>query len=168
MAAGTQYLDSANSKSFMRLLKKENNYRQNIRFDPAGFFAFDSGAQTVATTNTETIADELFVLKFPDNTYIYDLQVTVTDLDSDGTPTLELDHIVENSAGTETILINGSGSTIAEAGGSDDMDRGAGNMFKDVSNQYLGFKVRTAAATPAAGTVRYKGIIYIGAPLTGF
>ena len=165
MAADTQILSSANKKSFWRKIMQQTRYGYSVPLDPGGLYAFDTGAATVAATNTETADDELFVLQFPDGAYLVNLQVTLTDLDSHGTPTLVLDHIVENAAGTEVVLI--SGSTVGQAAGSDELDANGGHLLRDVGGMYLGFKVSTGAATAAAGTVRYKGLIWIGSPITG-
>lgn len=167
MAAATDIRSSANKQAFWRKVKKDTNYQVAVPYDPQGIYAFDTGDVTVASTNVDDADDELFVLKFPDGTYLVNLQVTVSDLDTHGTPTLELNHIVENDAGTEVIVIAGASSTIAEAGGSAMMDTAGGHLLRDVGGMYLGFKVATDSATAAAGTVRYKGLIWMGAPITG-
>lgn len=169
MAAAYSIGSTANKKSSFRRLKKENTYRKNIPLLPQGFFAFDTGAQTVATTNVDDAGDALFTFQFPADCYLYDLQVTVTDLDSDGSAALVFDVITSTtgaSGGTEVVLINDT--TIGQAGGSDELDRNGGLMLSDVSEKYLGIKVATASATAAAGTIRFKGIIHIGSPITGF
>jgi len=160
MPAGTAYSSIANSDSFFRKAKRITAVHKNPNLRPVGLFAFDSGADTVAATNTETAGDELFTIKFPDETYLLSLQVTASVLDSNGIPALVFDTIVEDSAGSETVLINDS--TIGQAGGSDELDANAGHILRDVSNQYLGFKVATGAATAAAGTIRYKGLVWMG------
>lgn len=164
MAAGTQTLTTANKKAFWRKIKQATNYSYNVPLDPGGLFAFDSGSQTVAATNTETQDDELFVLQFPDGAYLVDLQVEFSDLDTGAN--LIVDTIVETSGGTETVLITG---TNPQSAVKDELDANAGHLLRDVGGQYLGFKVTTGAAGGAqAGTVRYKGLIWIGTPLTGF
>lgn len=160
MAAGTAYSSIANAESFYRKAKRITAVQKNPNLRPVGVYAFDSGADTVATTNTETADDELFTLKFPDETYLISLQATATDLDSNVAPALVFDVIVEDSAGTEVVLINDT--TIGQAGGSDELDANSGHILRDVSNHYLGFKVGTGAATAAAGTIRYKGLVWIG------
>lgn len=168
MAAGAQILTSANKRSTFRRLKQATNYRNNISFDPVGLYAFDTGAQTVAATNTETANDLLFTFQFPNDCYLYDLQVTVTDLDSGAN--LVFDVITSDtgaSGGTEVVLINDT--SIGQTGGSDELDRNNGLMLSDVSGLYLGIKVGTGAAAGAqAGTIRFKGLLHMGAPLTGF
>jgi hypothetical protein len=167
MAAGYQIATTANKRTTWRQIMKDTRYSANVPLDPVGLYAFNTGAQTVAITNTETIADALFTFQFPNNCYLYDLQVTFSALDAGST--LVVDVITSTtgaSGGTEVVLINDS--TAGQAGGSDELDRNTGHMLRDVSGLYLGFKVGAAATTVAAGTVTFKGIIHIGSPVTGF
>lgn len=168
MAAAYSIGSTANKRSTWRLIKHATNYTNNVPFDPQGFFAFDTGAQALAATNVDDADDAKFTFQFPDNCYIYDLQATVTDLDGDAAPALVFDVITSTtgaSGGTEVVLINDSDA--GQAGGSDELDRNSGHMFRDVSGLYLGIRVVTPAATPAAGTIRFKGIIHVGSLITG-
>ena len=166
MAAAYSIGSTANKGATWRRLMQETRYANNVPLDPKGLFAFDTGAQTVAATNTDDVGDALFTFQFPNDCYLYDLQVTVTDMDA-GTD-LVLDVITSDtgaSGGTEVVLINDT--TIGQAGGSDELDRNLGYMLKDVSGLYLGIKTGVAGSG-VAGTVRFKGIVHIGSPVTGF
>lgn len=169
MAAGYQLLSVANKRAVWRRFMQDARRKNAVPLDPQGFYAFNTGAQTVEATNVETAADALFVFQFPNDCYLYDLQVTITDIDTDGSPAAVFDVLTSTtgaSGGTEVVLINDS--TIGQAGGSDELDRNSGHMFRDVSGLYLGIKMATGAATAAAGTITFKGIVHIGAPITGF
>ena len=166
MAAGTAYTASYNVENFTRLCRKITGVRKNPNLMPAGVYMFDSGSQTVAATNTETAADELFSLVFPGDCFLIGLQVQVSDLDSNGAPAIVFDVNAQTSAGVNTTLINDT--TIGQAGGYDELDANVGAYLLDVSNQKLGFKIVTGAATAVAGTVRYKGLVYIGPKAENF
>lgn len=60
------------------------------------------------------------------------------------------------------MLINDT--TVAQGGTSDELDLGLNLFGVDVSMMKLGLRVVTGAATAAAGTVRFKGLILIGLP----
>lgn len=158
---------AANKKAFFRNLKRVNAYDKNVKYDPTGVFAFNTGAKTVATTNIDDAGDAVFFVQFPSNTYLIDLQYTFTDVD-DATAFVwdAVTSTTGASGGTEVVLINNS--TAGQAAGSDELDRNAGHFLRDVSNLYLGFKVDTASGTPAAGTLTIKGLVYIGDIVTGF
>lgn len=163
MGAGT-VTTGANPEAFYNLLKDETRARKLPNALPCGVYAFDSGSTTVADTYTETAGDEFFPIRFPTKRkcYIVALQVTFSDLDSGAN--LIVDTIVEDTAGTETVLITG---TNPQAAVNDEMDINAGNLLREVTGQYLGFKVTTGAAGGAvAGTVRYKGLVYLGDPVS--
>jgi len=158
MAAGTQNLSSVNAYTFASIAKRQMRDERLPDDHLRGSFSFTTGARTVAATNTETEADELFVLTFPEKCYLEHLLVTITDVDTNATPTLVFDVIVENSAGTEVVLINDA--TIGQAGGTDELDA---NLFlTDVSEKKLGIKVVTGSATAAAGTITFKGRVWLG------
>lgn len=158
MAAATVNKAPVNDHTFKNLAKAKTRFRKAPNETPDGVYAFDTGAVTVATTEIDDVDDEVFYLTFPGKCYLLDLWVDWSDVDTHATPTLEVDHIVETSGGTETILI--ATSTAPQSGAVDELD--AGLRFTDVSNRKLGHRVVTSAATAAAGTVRYKGLVYIG------
>ena len=165
MAAATTFGNAATSSLFWRQMKRALNYRNNVRLDPlgGGLFAFDTGAVTISTDKVDDIGDEHYVLRFPDQTYLVALQVTSTEMDT-GVDALVMDFQTQTSGGTEAKLI--TGSTIGQGGGSDELDANLGSSLLDVSNLYLGHEVTTDAATPAAGTLRYKGLVWMGAPIS--
>jgi len=147
-------------------LKRVNAYDKNVKYDPTGVFAFNTGAKAVATTNIDDIGDAMFFVQFPANTYLLDLQYTWSDVDS--ASLFQWDGVTSTtgaSGGTEVTLI--SNSTVGRTAGSDELDADQGHFMRDVSNLYLGFKV-DAAATAVAGTLTIKGLVYIGDVVTGF
>lgn len=160
MPASTVIAATANDQTFYRGAKVINNGMFAAPLRPLGIYPFDTGAVTVATTSLDDIGDEVFVVKFPDNCYLGDFQITVTDMDSNATPTLVFSVITENSAGTEVVYT--ATTTIGQGGGTDEPDLGVQVLGKEVSNLYLGIKVTTAAATAAQGTVRIKGLVWLG------
>ena len=157
MAAGTTNKAPVNAYTFYSIASRQARLERLPDETPRGVFAFSTGAVDIATTNVDDAADQVFFLTFPGKAYLMDLQVTAEDLD-DGTD-LVFDVIVENSAGTEVVLINDT--TIGQAGGSDRLDAD-GHLLRDVSNQMLGIKIVTAAGTPAAGAITLKGVVWLG------
>lgn len=137
-------------------------YKNNEAELDGGVYYFDVTSDTIATTSIDEANDECFFFRFPQGAKLMDLRITATDMDGHATPTLEADIIVEDSAGTETILINSNASTVFEAGGSDDLDVNVPGASLDVGGKKLGTKVRTQAATAATGTVRCFGYFFMG------
>ena len=166
MAAATVTTANANKAMFFRNVKRKENGRAAEARDPeqGRFYAFNTGAISIATTQIDDVGDVTRLLQFPDNSLLVDIQITATDMDTNGAPALVADVTSETTAAVHTVLI--SGSTIGQAAGSDDLDRGSGHLLRSVGGTYLSYKVTTASATPAAGTLTAKGIIYIGSPVT--
>lgn len=130
-----------------------------------GVYYFDVTSDTIATTSIDEVGDECFFFRFPLGAKLMWLTETATDMDGAGA-TLEADLIAEDTAGTETILINSTGSTVFEAGGTDDLDVNVGGAGLDVGGKKLGIKVRTGANNAIAGTVRVYGYFFMGPALT--
>lgn len=146
-------------KPFQTKANRVQNAKTNAPYRPNGFYAFDTGtAISVPTTSSDGAADEYFVITFPANCRLIELLYTSAVRDTGATPALVEDVIVENSAGTEVVLINDT--TVGQAGGSDDLD--ANLRYLDVSGMKLGVKVVTGGATPAAGNIRFRGTVLLG------
>lgn len=160
--ASTVTSSHANSAAFWRLIKKEVNRRHASPLAPRGIFPFVV-SETVATTSIDDVNDEVRLVKFPDRCYLIALQVTATDMDTNATPTLRFDVQVDDDS-TEVDLI--ANSTVGQGGGSDELDEDAGHLLREVSNKYLQIKVDAVSATPASGTLTFKGLVYIEAPTT--
>lgn len=105
-----------------------------------------------ATTEIDNTNDQVLLTPvFPANSRLWLLGISSTDMDTNVSATLTLNIGVGDSDGTlDTTLI--SGSTVGQAGTSDQMDATALPGL-DVSGKYLIVDVGTAAATAAAGTL---------------
>lgn len=148
-------------KPFQTKLNRVQNAKTNAPYRPNGIYAFDTGSTlSVPATSSDDTGDEYFVITFPANCLLLGLRYTSADRDTNATPALVEDVIVENSAGTEVVLINDT--TVGQAGGDDLIDTGTDLYMMDVSGQKLGIKNVTGAATAAAGNIRFRGLVYIG------
>lgn len=146
-------------------------YKNNEAELDGGVYYFDVTSDTIAVTSLDDVADECYFFSFPKGAKLMDLVITATDMDGGATPTLELDILTEDSAGTELTLISGASSTVYEAGGTDDLDANLPITTLDVGGKKLGVKVRTAAsgaagANAVAGTVRCSGYFFMGPALS--
>jgi hypothetical protein len=149
----------ANKAALSRALRKNQIARGQKPTKPSGLFVIER-AIPVAATNVETANDELYLLQFPDgNVRLLNLRITATDLDTDGSPALVFSIKTETTGGTEVTLI--SGSTIGQAGGSDDLDANTPLASLDVGGEYLIMDVSTGAATAAAGTLTVQATVFI-------
>lgn len=144
---------------FLREALKLQNAKMAAPLRQAGLYLFDSGAVAIATTNIDDVNDEVRLVKFPDQCRLIDFQVTATDMDTNATPTLAFD-IRTDDGSTEVLYI--SATTIGQAGGTDEVDLAVNLIGTDVSNLYLSTKVTTVSATGAAGTIRVKGLVWLG------
>lgn len=154
LSTATQFLGA----SFQRKANKVQNAKANAPYRPIGVVPFDTGNLSVPSTSSNDVGDEYFAITFPANCRLLMLRYTSADRDTNATPLLKDDVIVENSAGTEIVLI--SDSTIGQAGGEDELD--ANLSFTDVSSMKLGIKIDTAAGTAATGNIRFRGLVLLG------
>ena len=166
MPATTVDAPTVNNKSFARKLSHVANSQSAAPARPQGVYYFDSGEVTAVAAQAGDAGDQLFAFTFPANCRLLALQYKTTDRDTNGAPALVEDIIAETSGGTETVLINDT--TVGQGGTSDELDLGLNLFGVDVSGMKLGLRVVTGAATAAAGTVRFKGLIVIGAAEYGF
>lgn len=117
----------------------------------------------VATTSIDEAGDDVLLFKFPENAFLpgswLSVQVTASDMDTNGTPTLVMDFGIGDSDGViDTVLINDS--AIGQAGGLDFTDATAADWV-DVGGKYFIMTVVTAAATAAAGTLALAGVYFV-------
>lgn len=160
MAAASTLKSTCIAKLFAKHAEKVQRSRESTPMRPNGHFYFDTGNVSVATTNADDIGDEVFVLRFPPNCILLDLRYSTSDRDS-ATALVE-DIIAETGAtagGTETVLINDT--TAGQTGVGANLD--AALKYTDVSEMKLGLRVATAAGTPVAGTVRFRGEVLLHA-----
>jgi hypothetical protein len=116
---------------------------------------------TIATTSLNSTDDDVLLFKFPDPAYLVlsSLWVKPSDMDSDGTPALQVDYGIGDSDGViDTVLI--ADSAAPQTGAADVVDAGLTTVsgLVDVGGKYLIQTVKTAASTAAAGTVSVGGL----------
>lgn len=165
MSAATVNDAKVTGNGFLAGLIKVQNAVSNNPNKLLGLYFVEVTSGTIATTSIDDANDEYFVCKFPANCRLVALQYKSTDRDTNATPLLVEDIIVENSAGTEVVLINNTAA--GQGGTSDELDLGGGLIGMDVSGMKLGQKVVDAAATGATGTVTYRMIIAVGKDRNG-
>lgn len=164
MAASTATSSRATLYNFREYLLRNTRTRKKPGDLPHGVYAFIFEAE-VPTTSTDEQNDEYRLGYFPDdyNIYLMDLQVTADDMDTHATPTAVFDVNLDDGSSEVTLINN---STVMQGGGSDELDADAGHVLRSVSGNWLVVKMVTAGATPAAGTVTLKGLVYVGTPIT--
>lgn len=114
---------------------------------------------TVPTTAIDDVNDILRLSKMPAGSYIWQLRVTATDMDTNATPTLSGDFlVVDDSDVTKATLI--ANTTIGQAGGTAVLDNAAIGEF--VGGYWLAWKTDAVSATPAAGTFKVVALISLG------
>lgn len=145
-------------KSFQSKANKVQNARSSSPNRTINVYPFDTGNISVPSTSSNDATDEFFAITFPGNCRLLMLRYTSADRDTNATPTLVEDVIVENSAGTEVVLINDT--TVGQGGGEDELD--ANLSFLDVSSMKLGIKIDTGAATAATANIRFRGLVILG------
>lgn len=107
---------------------------------------------TVPTTSLDDNNDILRLMKFPAGAFITDLRCTPSDMDTNGTPALVYSLLaINDSDATQVTIVSGSTNGQAAAG-SDRIATAAVGAY--VGSYWLAFKATTAAATPAAGTLK--------------
>lgn len=170
MAAATvsTTLASNGPQTFESLLQHKQFGIINIQNRPSKSFMFDSGDQTILSTQTNDVNDRTLLFQFPAKygaVYIEDLAVTVsTALDAHATPTVVFSILTYDTADLDVYIAT---TTIGQAGGTKELDAATGFKYKkDVSGKYLCLKITTGSATAQAGVVRVRGKIYVGSPIT--
>lgn len=150
------------SKIFLNKLNQVQRAKTDNPVKPLGVVDFDSGVVTVPSTAAQQ-DDVVFVYTFPDNCRLLDLVYISSDRDTGSVAIVE-DVIARTSGGVDTVLINDSIS--AQAGVASRLD--TAKIGVDVSGMKLGVLVITSAATAAAGTIQFKGLISVGKSGYGF
>jgi hypothetical protein len=115
---------------------------------------------TIPTTALNEASDILRLFKFPAGAYIWDFRSTPSDLDSDGTPALTYSILTtDDSDVTKVTLVLASTNGQAAAGSDRILSAAVGRY---VGNQWLAFKVGTAADVAVAGTLKIALLMTIG------
>lgn len=160
MAAATV----TNPKLLAQMLKKAEGDLRN-REDGVvpvqgggGLFPFGD-VFTIPATSVDDVNDIQRLWQFPAGAYIWDLRATPSDMDT-GAAALVYSLLVTDAADS-TLVTLVSGSTNGQAAAGSDRILSAA-VGKFVGGSYLSLKVTTAAATPAAGTIKVVGLISLG------
>lgn len=114
---------------------------------------------TVPTTAIDEANDILRLCRYPGGAYLSKMRITATDMDTNATPALVFDIVVTDANDTvKAVLINDT--TIGQGAGSKVLDDAEVGEF--VGGYWLALKTVTAAATPAAGTLKVYHEFSIG------
>lgn len=124
---------------------------------PAGP-TIDVVSETIPTTSLDFAADVYKLLPMRGSRRILNLKIENADLDSHGTPTLDMDVVLvddDNVVATPVVLHDaGTGFQAARTGPTGHVDIPLNQEVVSKKNDaYIGLKVVTAAATAAAGNV---------------
>lgn len=155
--ATTLNTPNVGTKVFLSKLSQVERAMVDNPTKPLGLFEFDSGSITSASTQHQQ-DDIIYAFTFPDNCRLVDLVYISGDKDSDGSPAIVEDVVLTDTAGSHVVIINDT--TVGQAGGTALID--TAKKFVDCSNQKLGVKIVTSAATSQASTIRFKGIVSVG------
>jgi len=103
-----------------------------------------------ALTAALAAGDVIKMVKVPKGARVVDVQLSTTDLDTHGTPTIALD--VGDDGDTDRFI---AGSTIGQAGGVARLNSHAGHMYTYTEDDTIDVAVGTGPATGATtGTIR--------------
>lgn len=106
---------------------------------------------TLATTRLDDVGDITRLLRFPPGAVLDEFRGTISDADTNATPTLVYSILVTDSAdATKTTVV--LSSTNGQAGGTDRITNAAVGTF--AGDYFLSIKIGTVAATPAAATYK--------------
>lgn len=157
MATIVSSLASFGVDPFRRAIRKWLTHRNTNPGDQFGLIPFDSGDITVPTTVTDA-TDTLVLFQFPESiTGAVDVQAVWTDMDS-GTGTLRFKvgyGLVDGTYQGDLISATTIGTGANAAGSAKSAEPLLG---VSVGGKYCLLTVTAAANTPAAGTVRIRGV----------
>lgn len=117
---------------------------------------FVTVALTTAMINNAD--DDVGLLYVPAGAIIQDVGLSLTEIDTDGSPAVVVD--VGDAADEDRLI---AASTIGQAGGATKAIALAGFMHKYTTRTQLRLYIKTAAATPAAGTAKFS-VTYVVDP----
>lgn len=159
MSASTQ--SASNSKADVREMTRravQNMTDMNLTYGDGTVHCF-ADSYTVPTTAIDDANDILRLIKMPPGSYIWGLRITITDCDTNATPTLVFSILLtDDSDVTKATLI--ASSTTGQAGGSAVLDTAELGEFS--GSYWLVLKTGTAAATAAAGTLKVAIMYSLG------
>jgi len=146
---------------------KSQRKRANIPLRPNGLYLLKGTRTLSSLASFDATGDELELFEFPSkyNTYLVGFTISPGDLDTHATPTVTLDVLYENSAGTETVLVSEStaGQTGAKIEYLPSISAGTGFLL-DVTGGSLRLEIGNAAQATAATTasVSFSILVYVG------
>lgn len=113
-------------------------------------------------SSAPALNDVVEMVKVPSGATIFDIILSSTDMDTNGTPTITLG-VGDGSSASRFI----SGSTVAQAGGvvylSDDANAAnAGFLYQYTADDTIDVKVTAGPATGAAGTIKLAVFYMVG------
>ncbi len=173
-------------KTVYAYLRNEMRRRtKGLEDRPHGVFLIDTGTLTFdGSAVLNDAGDEYELLEFPSNikVYLLDFAIEHSDWDSNVAPEITIDLIIQNAAGTETVLVNESivfqGTTpltVAQATGTEavapTLQVASWKPGYDVTGCKVILETGTDALTDVtSNTVRGKFLVYVcgvAATLTG-
>ena len=120
---------------------------------------------TLSITAAQTALGDIYEMGYlPENCVLVDAQYAATDLDTNGTPAHAMSFGVVNSGGTDLDTALEASIQVGRAGTAARLTPTATTLTTTCdgkTRKKLGFKVTTASATGAAGTV-YLSVTYRG------
>lgn len=132
-----------------------NDAAKMPRRNPGGF-TVDDWNETLATTQIDDVGDKTSLLLIPDGAWIFAIwHLGSTDMDSDGSPALDMDYVIDED-GDETTLYN-AGTLFLGASVDQGIYVGHKVSAPDLGYGILQLKVIAAAATAVQGTT--KGLV---------
>jgi len=156
MAIITSTLAGFGAAPVIRAIRRFITHKNSAPGEKFGLIPFDTGAITVASTSIQD-DDFLLLFKFPDNCRVAQLEATLTDIDTHGTPTHAYSLSLHDGTTVGQALL--TGGTAGQGGGVD--SKGEGMLSYDCSNKYLCMDTTTSAATAASGTIRVRGLLLL-------
>lgn len=160
MAAADHSLFTDGQKGVWEEFRRATRERKLPNAKPLGSYFLKVVVPTTTASIDET-DDRGLCLYVPGNEPIYllDFQVSLTDIDTNATPTFVADWVVTDLS-TDTVIINDS--TAGQTAARDRMDPDSSAFGMDIKGKYIGFKTVTGAATAATGTATLYLVVSAG------
>jgi hypothetical protein len=116
----------------------------------------------IAAADLDDAADDVLLVRFPsfeDGIYLTSFAATPTDMDTNASPTLDINFIVCGIDAVADFTLIDANLTAGVGGTKETAD--ANVLPVNVSGLYIGFNIDVAAATAAAGSIKLEmGLAY--------